>query len=958
MQLIYNGTDLAQLGVLRILGRSARREPAEAPNRERIEYRVRLDFFQPDFATNFAQVQSLVTALATNAAALTWVDGTGATLLSRPVTAGEDEIPRDCLERGGTSWQAIEFSFWYYNHAVLSPTLSGRYQRLGGAPQDLGAVEGWTEKLAATRQDELRSNRKLVTVSVSVTGRWLGDTTLPVASRQTALLAKKDALMAELLAKAEGTLTFGSFNQTVRVQDFAAEVNQAQNAVQWQATFTATRYPNEADYALIDLKVQKRQHRPEGVNYLTLTGTLKAPSEAAATLRLNALTAALVPADYALLDTDITPASVVSETTGGTGDGTAFVEISFTLAYRDTAGIACTYQRAVSNAPAVDLGTVDKFGVRQSSTLFDELRSARKRAAGAVTLAGKWYAPETLSDAAKQTVLLAQLTTLQTELARGAAGSLAYGAAFNQVVRVLDFDAELDKLTNVIEWSLSASYTAYPNEADYAIAQLMVGTRENPADGTVFKTLNGTIGAQSPEAAYAKLVRLRAALIPSGYVLQSDSTEERRVSTESGLATTGQNQGDGDAFIELTIADVWQAAVVNVLEWSLRTATEDDVKSPTRRITYAGTVRAAAPTQVAAFAAAAVQASVLGDGKFPLRLSATLTTLDKLFQTTSGQIAVTVEFSYVYETASAATFLEMTSTLAAEAYGSSTETVSGSIAAPSLALAAACYASQVRGLAGLAGALLLSERTPTLSQQVLVGVASLDQRYEFSLQVLRPKAAGQNAIRYDVQVTPDFRSLELSTTVAGTVWSDTQANAEAFLQALLTGLGLTGKVVANPRTPHSRTGPQTGGSGPATVFESMDFSVTLISLFTGVSGILECEASEEFVYSANRNVEKMIPDGVSIIQQCGITCGGHTVTARCRATTATAASAWVKGIRTALLLTLNGSTVPAYEDPPRIGTRYGFLPQVAGVPAGSGANVTVYEVSGSFSERVPELVMS
>ena len=186
----------------------------------------------------------------------------------------------------------------------------------------------------------------------------------------------------------------------------------------------------------------------------------------------------------------------------------------------------------------------------------------------------------------------------------------------------------------------------------------------------------------------------------------------------------------------------------------------------------------------------------------------------------------------------------------------------------------------------------------------------------------------------------------------------TQTEAEAFLQTTLAGLNLTGKVTNNARTPHTRSGPQITSAGAGSVFESMDFSVTYISLFTGVTGILECEVTEDVLYSGNRNVEKMIPDGPSIIQQAGTTLGARAVSARCRATTRSAADAWVRTMRTALLASQNGSGVQAYEDPARVSTRYGFLPQTAGVVNGGGANVTVYETSATFSERIPQLVFS
>ena len=49
MTLQYNGVDLGALGTLRVLGRTTMREPAEAPQRERVTYRLRLDFFEQTF---------------------------------------------------------------------------------------------------------------------------------------------------------------------------------------------------------------------------------------------------------------------------------------------------------------------------------------------------------------------------------------------------------------------------------------------------------------------------------------------------------------------------------------------------------------------------------------------------------------------------------------------------------------------------------------------------------------------------------------------------------------------------------------------------------------------------------------------------------------------------------------------------------------------------------------------
>jgi len=124
-----------------------------------------------------------------------------------------------------------------------------------------------------------------------------------------------------------------------------------------------------------------------------------------------------------------------------------------------------------------------------------------------------------------------------------------------------------------------------------------------------------------------------------------------------------------------------------------------------------------------------------------------------------------------------------------------------------------------------------------------------------------------------------------------------------------------------------------------------------------VAGILLTECSEDLVYSGARQVEKPIPDGPSIIQQCGTTCGRRTISCRAVGTTETATLAWVKGIRTALLASVTNPTT-AFEMPPNIKTGFSFLPQIAGVPRGTGANVKLYETTGMFSELVPELAFS
>ena len=960
MQLSYNGVDLATLGELRILAHSTQREPVEAPQRERVTYRVRLDFFEQSFAANFGRIEQLRAALKTQSAVLTWVDDTGKQYLNRTVTAAEDEAEAG-LERGGTQWQGIVFTFWFYNHDVVTNCLNATVRRADGqAPaRSLGAVLEWKEVLTSVRFDEFRDQRKRVGGTVTASGRFQADTTQPLATRQAALLALKDQLLADLTADAAATLAFGTFNQNIRVDNFTAEVNQPQNFLAWQLTANFTRYPDETNYAVLEFSLAPRFNQADGIHYLTLSGKIQSPNETAARARLAALQASVIPSAYVTLDTR-TEAKSVGMESGAGGDGIAFTELTFTVEYRDPATLTCTYQRTTANAVLADLGTVDKFAHRFAVTLFDELRSNRKRAAGTASLGGKWYAADTLSAVDKAAALQAQLNLFETEMIGGSSGTLVYGTVLNQIVRLVDWDAHINRLTNCIEWSLTASYTAYPNESDYALCEFNVDTRQNQADGTVLMALTGRIGAPTATAAQAKLARLRTAVIPTGYTLLRDQTTERRVDVESGRNSTSGDQGDGTSFIELTVNDEWQLTTGSLLTWSLRTANDTDNKTGWTHTTYAGTVQAVAATQAAAFTAAANQAATLGGGKFPFLLRSNVTSLDKLFQTAGGKVFVTVEFSYEYQTKGALTYLEVTSELNADSFGQTTETVSGYVVAPTLAIAQAVYQADVRNVAAYNGALILSERTPTLMQQRLKDasnalLAAFDDRFTFSLQLFRSKTAA--SIAYTTEPQSNLQSNDTTTTIRGTVWAGTQTAAEALLQTVLAAVAPSGALTMSTRNARLKRGPVAGtGVTSGDIFEAMDFAVTYVSALTGASGILESEVSEEFIYSGMRNIEKMIPDGISIIQQAGITCGRHTITARCVSTTPTAAQAWIRTIRTGLLQSLTtGNPNNAVENPPRVRTGYQFLPQIAGVPVGTGANVKLFEVNAEFSELVPEL---
>ena len=225
MKLVYNGLDLATLGVLQIMGLATQRE-GEAPQRERQTLRVRLEVFERTFADNAGVLAELRAALKTQQAQLLWQDVNGTSYVNRTVCAGEDEEPADGRRVSGGTMQTIHIVFHWWNHDVATNCLAGSWQRVGGPAVDLGAVTDWREGLVAEYFDRLRDHVKYEGGTVTAAGRWQGDTTQPVAARRSALLAIKDRLLTELQTNAKGQVRYGTFNQSVRVESFTAEIDQ------------------------------------------------------------------------------------------------------------------------------------------------------------------------------------------------------------------------------------------------------------------------------------------------------------------------------------------------------------------------------------------------------------------------------------------------------------------------------------------------------------------------------------------------------------------------------------------------------------------------------------------------------------------------------------------------------------------------------------------------------------
>lgn len=964
MRVTYNTSNtggsavvLSALGDFEILGETVERVPAAAPLRERHTLRLRLKFFETTYEANAALVATARAAVSRQQGKLTIEKEGGTKFVDREVTVQEDMEPEDDRSPlAGTSRQGITLLFAWTVHLTnaAGAALSATYQRNGsGTAADLGAVERWNESLAWERFDPLKPGRRMATGTVSAAGWFKVDTALEFADRQAALLAARDAVLAELRATGDGTLIFGTgsetsaFNHLVRVAAFSADVNQPLERVDWSLTATWIDYPDTADFSLLEFTVASREHYRDGSADQVLSGRITAATLTAAQTRLATLKAAYGTTAWALVEEDATPSYGVSESGSG-GDGTTWLALNFTCEWRRIGALKPTFQRAGHSAIA--LGAVDKWAERYTAQFMDDLRDQRRRATGTLE-AGGWLPGS--ADVLTSSELVALKDTVMSELAQGATGTLTYGT-WSQTVRVADFTAEINQPLHRIEWRLAAIWTRFPNETNYALVEFTVSDAVDHATGQATKRLAGRIGAPASTAARTKLELLRSQWLASAgtpYTLLRENTEERRLDADL----------DGTTFVELTFADDWVRADGDVVHYTLRISESDDLGSGWVRQSYSGTVTARGSTPDAAYAAAAAQAATLGGNKSPFLLLSTLQQVRPRPQTNLNEAGtvvqnaaspanlVTVEFTYEYKAKGTRVYAEYSVALAGVEAGVSTQNVQGTVVGPTLADCQALYATLK---AGYANSLLLNENTQEGRQRV--GSTEYFDRLGFAFTVHVAKT-GITAT-YTVTSESDWTTLTRNTTIRGQVWGPTAAACGAWVDALAASLNTgnaLGNRVANSRTDANQAGRSVAGAVVPGTFLGLDFAETYTAALTGFAGIVECAVSEEVRHSGTRWIEKPLPDGPSIFQSAGTVAAERVVQGTVKALTRDTCHAWASRCRRLLLVGPNGK-----EHPPQYGWAHSFARLVSGLPVADGAtpaNVQCHTLTFSFRESLSEL---
>jgi hypothetical protein len=135
---------------------------------------------------------------------------------------------------------------------------------------------------------------------------------------------------------------------------------------------------------------------------------------------------------------------------------------------------------------AVVLGHVHGMTTDFKSTRYMEMKSIRERSSGIVNAHGEFKAHPLDTHGARRTALGLAKEEMDLHV-NGPTGHLTYGPGgdrfFDQTIKVDAFQCTIDQANWCVTWSLSGSYTIFPDEDGYAAADVEVAVGQDEETG-------------------------------------------------------------------------------------------------------------------------------------------------------------------------------------------------------------------------------------------------------------------------------------------------------------------------------------------------------------------------------------------------------------------------------------------------------------------------------------------
>jgi hypothetical protein len=243
----------------------------------------------------------------------------------------------DNLNAWGTYRQAVTISFRYETELSTGSHLGAEFtpDAQGSSPISLGKLSTFKDEYKSQRFSEMKALRSRASGLVTLAGVVRANTDLAIDARRDSMLTQLRALRSGINNKS-GVLRFGTgastaFNQSVKVDSFTADIDQANDwSIRWQMTASYTVFPSETGYAEAAYKAGVAEDNESGESVLTMSGAIRAGTEALALAKLALIRATC--ATYGFTSAQRTKAEVQRSIVNA-DDGTDLMQLDFADQY-------------------------------------------------------------------------------------------------------------------------------------------------------------------------------------------------------------------------------------------------------------------------------------------------------------------------------------------------------------------------------------------------------------------------------------------------------------------------------------------------------------------------------------------------------------------------------------------------------------------------------------------------
>ncbi len=517
-------------------------------------------------------------------------------------------------------------------------------------------------------------------------------------------------------------------------------------------------------------------------------------------------------------------------------------------------------------------------------------------------------------------------------------GLLVLGSV-TRIVRVTDFTPVIDERRGALDVTVQC-YTITLPDSGTAECMFEMETRIDAGSGEEVLSLKGTIEAENRSIALAKLEVIRAGQAAvAGQRVAGYSTTDKII---DGYDNSGIDGGDWSGGIAFTL-EVRKARLGGF--HTLRIATQRDAKSG-MKWSYTGSVQA--DSEAAALATARAIATVSGH-PLQTRSDETVEWASDI-DNAAATWFVKLDFAYEFEGPSDG-FIggEITTDTQQPLAGEWRRTISGYL------VAATTAAAQARLALLLAGESSKLEVTQRVAETYLDAsgsdgtAARVAMKLDFTCGMRDARTFA--SVEYTDMTENDLSSMRQTREVAGALWSNTQANAEAALGVLSAALfGTNGP--QRMRKSHSKLQwagaaivATFTGTGSGSQWVKLEFSMGATTVLTGVTGydLIEAGFSMERSGSINGAVITPIPFGRPVVQTgTGFIPGRITVQAQAKAINQATAKAWVQDKRGLVTNIGIGGTTRHETDQPKETCAPEYAPF-------NGSTAGLWSFSGTYS---------